>query len=27
VVASLLGYLAGGLVVIETLFHYRGIAP
>jgi len=25
VVASLLGYLAGGLVVIETLFHYRGI--
>jgi peptide/nickel transport system permease protein len=25
VTASLLGYLAGGLVVIETLFHYRGI--
>jgi peptide/nickel transport system permease protein len=25
VIASLLGYLAGGLVVIETLFHYRGI--
>ncbi len=25
VVASLVGYLAGGLVVIETLFHYRGI--
>jgi peptide/nickel transport system permease protein len=25
VVASLLGYLAGGRVVIETLFHYRGI--
>jgi peptide/nickel transport system permease protein len=25
VVASLLGYLAGGLVVIETLFHYQGI--
>jgi peptide/nickel transport system permease protein len=25
VVASLLGYLAGGLVVIETLFHYRGV--
>ncbi len=25
VIASLIGYLAGGLVVIETLFHYRGI--
>jgi peptide/nickel transport system permease protein len=25
VVASLVGYVAGGLVVIETLFHYRGI--
>jgi peptide/nickel transport system permease protein len=25
VAASLVGYLAGGLVVIETLFHYRGI--
>jgi peptide/nickel transport system permease protein len=25
VTASMLGYLAGGLVVIETLFHYRGI--
>jgi peptide/nickel transport system permease protein len=25
VTASLAGYLAGGLVVIETLFHYRGI--
>jgi peptide/nickel transport system permease protein len=25
VTASLLGYLAGGLVVVETLFHYRGI--
>jgi peptide/nickel transport system permease protein len=25
VIASLVGYLAGGLVVIETLFHYRGI--
>jgi peptide/nickel transport system permease protein len=25
VTASLVGYLAGGLVVIETLFHYRGI--
>lgn len=25
VTASLLGYLAGGLVVIETMFHYRGI--
>ncbi len=25
VVASLVGYLAGGLVVIETLFNYRGI--
>jgi peptide/nickel transport system permease protein len=25
VVASLVGYLAGGLVVVETLFHYRGI--
>jgi peptide/nickel transport system permease protein len=25
VVASMVGYLAGGLVVIETLFHYRGI--
>jgi peptide/nickel transport system permease protein len=23
--ASLVGYLAGGLVVVETLFHYRGI--
>jgi peptide/nickel transport system permease protein len=23
--ASMLGYLAGGLVVIETLFHYRGV--
>lgn len=25
VAASLVGYLAGGLVVVETLFHYRGI--
>lgn len=25
VIASLIGYLAGGLVIIETLFHYRGI--
>jgi peptide/nickel transport system permease protein len=25
VAASVIGYLAGGLVVIETLFHYRGI--
>ena len=25
VIASLVGYVAGGLVVIETLFHYRGI--
>jgi peptide/nickel transport system permease protein len=25
VTASLVGYLAGGLVVVETLFHYRGI--
>jgi peptide/nickel transport system permease protein len=25
VTASLIGYLAGGLVVVETLFHYRGI--
>jgi peptide/nickel transport system permease protein len=25
VAASLVGYLAGGLVVIENLFHYRGI--
>ncbi len=25
VAASLAGYLAGGLVVVETLFHYRGI--
>jgi peptide/nickel transport system permease protein len=25
VTASLVGYLAGGLVVIETLFHYHGI--
>jgi peptide/nickel transport system permease protein len=25
VAASLIGYLAGGLVVVETLFHYRGI--
>ena len=23
--ASVIGYLAGGLVVVETLFHYRGI--
>ncbi|MDB5396754.1 MAG: peptide transporter permease [Rhodospirillales bacterium] len=25
VAASLVGYLAGGLVVVESLFHYRGI--
>jgi len=25
VAASVIGYLAGGLVVIETLFHYSGI--
>jgi peptide/nickel transport system permease protein len=25
VLASLVGYLVGGLVVVETLFHYRGI--
>jgi peptide/nickel transport system permease protein len=25
VAASLVGYLAGGLVVVETLFHYRGL--
>ena len=25
VAAKFLGYLAGGLVVIETVFHYRGI--
>jgi peptide/nickel transport system permease protein len=25
VTASLIGYLAGGLVVVEILFHYRGI--
>jgi peptide/nickel transport system permease protein len=25
VTASLIGYLVGGLVVVETLFHYRGI--
>jgi peptide/nickel transport system permease protein len=25
VTASMVGYLAGGLVVVETLFHYRGI--
>jgi peptide/nickel transport system permease protein len=25
VAASLVGYLAGGLVVVETLFHYRGV--
>lgn len=25
VIASLIGYVAGGLVVIETLFHYRGV--
>jgi peptide/nickel transport system permease protein len=25
VAASLVGYLAGGLIVVETLFHYRGI--
>ncbi len=25
VAASLIGYLAGGLVVVEILFHYRGI--
>ena len=25
VIASLIGYLAGGLVIVETLFHYRGI--
>ena len=25
VAGSLVGYLAGGLVVVETLFHYRGI--
>ena len=25
VIASFIGYLAGGLVIIETLFHYRGI--
>lgn len=25
VAASLVGYLTGGLVVVETLFHYRGI--
>jgi peptide/nickel transport system permease protein len=25
ITASLVGYLAGGLVVVETLFHYRGL--
>jgi len=25
VIASLIGYLVGGLVVVETLFHYRGL--
>lgn len=25
VIASLIGYLAGGLVIVETLFHYSGI--